>query len=213
MKKNLFLLTCLALTSVLANAQLKNASGNALLSKIEDANKKVTSIQCPFSRTQKVAALNSSTKADGTFYYANPSNLSMKYTGSKESFVVTEDNVSMTTADGKSRKLRSGNHRVEDLAETLVACVKGNVSSIEGTLKSAKTVGKTTVITIATEIVKVRSKITTVELTYDNSDYTLKTLKMIEADGSFEQYDLANKTINGNIDKSVFTHSERKKTK
>lgn len=213
MKKNLILLIGLAMTSVVANAQLKNASGNATLAKIEEANKKVTALQCPFTRTQKVAALNSSTKAEGTFYYASPSSLSMKYSGSKESFVVTEDNVSMTTADGKSRKLRSGNHRVEDLAETLVACVKGNVTAIEGKLKSAKTVGKTTVVTIETDIVKVRSKITSVELTYDNSDYTLKTLKMIEADGSYEQYDLGSKTLNGSIDKAVFTHSERKKGK
>ncbi len=199
------------LSSAVASAQLKNANGNAEVNKVQEANAKVSSIQCQFSRTTKVAAIKDATKVDGNFYFTAPSNLSMKY-DSGELFVVTDDNVSMTVG-GKTRTLRSSNRHVEDLSETLLACVKGQVTAIEGTLKSAKEVGKNIVFKIDSDMKVGRNSIKNIELTYSKKDCTLNTMKLIEADGSYQLYELKTKTLDKSIDQSVFAHPNAKKRK
>ncbi len=203
----LIALVASAFAPSLSSAQLKNADSNTDIPKIEEANKKISALQCPFQRTTKLAVVTDATKVDGTFYFQSSSNLSMKYDNG-ESFVVTEDKVSMTIG-GKSRTLRAGNRNVEDLSETLLDCVQGKISSIDGTLKSAKTSGKNIVFTISTDMKVGRNKIKTIELAYDKSDYTLNSLNLIEADGSYTLYELKTKTLNGNISSSVFTHSSK----
>ena len=202
-------IAALALMPALCSAQLKNAENNADIKKIEAANKEVSTIECGFVRTTTVAAVKSETKSEGTFYFSNPTNLSMKYADG-ETFVVTADNVSVTIG-GKSRTLRSGNRHVEALSETLLHCVKGEVSAVEGTLSSAKTVGKNVVLKIATNMSMNRSKVKTIELAYDKNDGTLVSLNMIEADGSSTKYDLQEKKLNKPIDAKVFEHAKKKK--
>ena len=205
------LLTALALISapIASSAQLKNVNGNALVAKVKEANKGVSSIQCHFSRTNKVAVLKDAAKSEGTFYFQGPSNLSMKYADG-ELFVVTADNVSMSVG-GKARTLKASNRHVEDLSETLLACVRGQVEAIDGSLKSAKEVGQTIAFKIDTDMKVGRNSITSIELTYAKSNCILNTLKLIEADGSYTLYDLKEKTLNKEIDKSVFTHASAKK--
>ncbi|MCI5778065.1 MAG: outer membrane lipoprotein carrier protein LolA [Bacteroidales bacterium] len=196
----------LSLTSL---AQLKNANGNALVTKVQDANKSVSSIQCPFVRTTKVAALKDAATSNGTFYFQSPTNLCMKYADG-ELFVVTEDNVSMSVG-GKARTLRSSNRHVEGLSSTLISCIRGQVSAIEGNLKSAKGSGQNIVFKIETDMKVGRNSITSIELTYAKKDCTLNTLKLIEADGSYTLYDLKEKTLNSSIDAKVFEHAVIKK--
>lgn len=209
MKKTGFIALAVALViPTLAVAQLKNASGNADLAKVREANKKVTTIQCPFTRTTKVAALKDATKSDGNFYFENPSNLAMKYADG-EVFVVTADNVSLSIG-GKTRTLRAGNRHVEDLAETLLSCVKGDVNSIDGTLKSAKTQGGNIVFNISTDMKVGRNSIEVIELAYAKKDMTLSTLKLVEKDGSYTLYQLNDKTLNKSIDAKTFEHAKAK---
>lgn len=195
----------------IAFAQLKNAKGNAEVTKVEEAGKGVSSIQCPFTRTTKVAVIKDAAKADGTFYFQNPSSLSMKYANGEE-FVVTGDNVSMSVG-GKARTLRASNRHVEGLSSTLLACVKGQVSAIDGTLKSAKAAGQSIVFKIDTDMKVGRNTVSSVELAYDKKDLSLASLKLIEADGSYTLYELKGKTFNKAIDAKVFEHPGRGKGK
>lgn len=208
-KLGLIALAATLLCPTLASAQLQKASGNADVTKVQEANKKVTTIQCPFTRTTKVAAISGSTTSDGTFYFENPSNLAMNYTDG-EVFVVTADNVSLTIG-GKARTLRSGNHHVEELAGTLLSCVKGDLSSINGTLKSSKTQGNNIVFNISSELKVGRNEVSSIELAYNKKDYTLTSLKLIEKDGSYTLYTLKDKTLNKSIDSKNFEHAKAKK--
>lgn len=192
-----------------AMAQLRNADGNADVAKVEQANKEVSSIQCKFSRTTKVAALKDAAKAEGDFFFLSPTNLSMKYTDG-EAFVVTEDNVSMSVG-GRARTLRSSNRNVEDLSATLLSCIKGQVSAIDGKLTSAKTVGKNLVFKIDTDLRVGRNSVKSVELAYDKTNLTLVSLRLTEADGSYTLYELKDKTLNKAIDPSVFTHAKKRR--
>lgn len=208
-KTGLLALLAALILPVASSAQLKNADKNADVAKVLDANKSVTSIQCPFTRTTKVAAIATSTKSDGQFYYSQPENLAMKYTDG-EVFVVTDDNVSITVG-GKARTLRSGNHHVEDLAETLLACVAGDLSEIDGKLTSSKTQGQNIVFVISTDLKMGRNSITSLELAYNKKDLTLASLKMVEKDGSYTLYQLGDKTLNKSIDAKTFEHAKGKK--
>ncbi len=204
-----FLSLAAILSSSLASAQLKNINGNAEVTKVEEANKQISSMQCQFSRTTKIAALKDATKADGDFYFAAPSNLAMKYANG-ELLVVTNDNVSMTVG-GKTRTLRSSNRHVEDLSATLLACVKGNISAIDGTLKSAKANGQAITFKIDANMKVGRSSINAIELSYNKKDCTLNSLKLIEPDGSYQLYELKTKTLNSTIDSATFSHPNTKK--
>lgn len=196
-------------TGDVAVAQLRNAGGNAEVAKVEQANKEVSSIQCKFSRTTKVAALKDAAKVDGDFFFQAPKNLSMKYSDG-EAFVVTEDNVSMSVG-GRARTLRSSNRNVEDLSATLLSCIKGQVSAIDGKLASAKTVGKNIVFKIDTDLRVGRNTVNSVELAYDKVSLTLVSLRLTEADGSYTLYELKDKSLNKQIDASVFAHAKKRR--
>lgn len=207
-----FIAAAAAITlSLNANAQLKGVGSNAEIAKIEKANAQVNAMQCPFTRVTKMAALTEKTKEAGTFYFQSPDNLSMKYDNG-ETFVITADNVSLTVG-GKARTLRAGNRNVEDLAETLIACVKGKLTAIEGTLKSAKAQGKSIVVKIDTDMKVGRTQVSSLELNYDKTNMTLVSLNLVEKDGSFTLYELGTKTLNKSIDQSVFTHAKEKRGK
>lgn len=208
-KAGLLAIAAALIFPIASSAQLKNANGNADVAKVLEANKSVTTIQCPFTRTNKVAALSTSKKSDGKFYFSAPDNLAMKYADG-EIFVVTADNVSLSVG-GKARTLRSGNHHVEDLSETLLACVKGDLNAIDGKLSSSKTQGASLVFNIATDLKVGRNSITGLELTYSKKDLTLTSLKMIEKDGSFTLYQLGDKTLNKSIDSKTFEHAKARK--
>lgn len=208
-KSGLLALAAALMFPIASSAQLKNANGNAEIAKVREANKSVTTIQCPFSRTTKVAALSSSTKSDGKFYFSTPDNLAMKYADG-EVFIVTAENVSLSVG-GKARTLRSGNHHVEDLSETLLACVKGDIATIEGKLSGTKTQGANIVFNIATDLKVGRNSITGLELAYSKKDMTLTSLKMIEKDGSYTLYQLGDKTLNKSIDAKTYEHVKAKK--
>ncbi len=212
MKKLGFIAIAAALLfPTLAHAdELKNASKNADVTKVSEANKKISTIQCPFSRTTKVAVIKDAPKPEeGNFYFQTPNNLAMKYT-SGEIFIVTEDNVSLTIG-GKARTLRSGNHHVEELSNTLLACIKGDLKSIDGTLKSSKVKGNDIIFVIETEMKVGRNSVTSIELAYNKTDYTLTSLKLIEKDGSYTLYELGTKTLNKSIDAKTFEHAKTAK--
>ncbi|MCI5982827.1 MAG: outer membrane lipoprotein carrier protein LolA [Bacteroidales bacterium] len=194
-----------------ANAELKGANSNEYVAKVQKANEQLTTMQCSFVRKTKMAALNDVVSEKGTFYFSNPDNLSMKYDNG-ENFVITADNVSLTVG-GKARTLRSGNRHVEELSETLIACVRGLVSSIDGTLKSGKVQGKNIVFKISSELKVGRSEVNSIELTYDKTDFSLVSLNLIEKDGSYTIYELGTKTKGSKIDSSVFQHANPKKKK
>ena len=208
-KAGLLAIAAALLVPIASTAQLENAKGNADVAKVLEANKGVTTIQCPFTRTNKVAALATSKKSDGKFYFSTPDNLAMKYADG-EIFVVTADNVSLSVG-GKARTLRAGNHHVEDLSETLLACVKGDLNAIEGKLSSSKTQSAGLVFNIATDLKVGRNSITGLELIYSKKDMTLTSLKMIEKDGSYTLYQLGEKTLNKSIDAKTFEHVKAKK--
>ena len=200
-------LVAIALAPFAANAQLQKADGNANVSKVASANASLSSLQCPFKRTVKQAALSEASSAAGSFFFASPSSLCMKY-DSGDNLVIADGKVAMNLG-GKQRTLNSGNHHVEDLAETLLACVQGKVASIDGTLESAKSVGQKLVFSISTDLTVARAKIVKMEVAYDASDLTLASIKLFEKDGSYQLYELSSKSINKSIDKSVFTIAAR----
>ncbi|MDO4462123.1 MAG: outer membrane lipoprotein carrier protein LolA [Bacteroidia bacterium] len=198
------------LCSISAMAQLQNAN-EPTLAEIAKANEKISTIQCPFSRTQKLEGMTKATSSDGSFYYTKPSQLAMVYTDG-EVFVINNDQVSVGK-DGKVRNLKASNKHVEDLASTLLACMSGKVSSLNGTLKKTDKTAKQIVYTIAVDYKMGRSKVTQLELKYDKADLTLVSLKLTEQDGSFTTYELKSKSLNKEISADIYAVKKTKKSK
>ncbi|MCQ2229754.1 MAG: outer-membrane lipoprotein carrier protein LolA [Bacteroidales bacterium] len=202
MKRFIYTSALVALSFTCATAQLKNAEGNSVISKIKAANEKVNTISCKFDRTIKQAMLDQPAKSDGDFNYTKSRKLSMKYTSGEQ--VVVNENEVLIGKKGKTRNLKASNKHVESLVNTLLGCVSGNVNSLEGTLESVKETGGKTLITVDVDNFKVgQSKVTKVELEY-GSDLIIQSIKMIEADGSYTFYELQTKSLNKQIDESVY---------
>ncbi|MCQ2214927.1 MAG: outer membrane lipoprotein carrier protein LolA [Bacteroidales bacterium] len=207
MKRFLTIATAL-FCSLSAMAQLQNAN-DASLNEIAKANEKVTTIQCDFSRTQKMEGMTKASTSDGKFCYTKPKQLSMVYNDG-ETFVINNDQVAVGKT-GKTRNLKATNKHVEDLATTLLACMSGKVNTLEGTLKKTDNSGKQIVYTIAVDYKMGRSKVKELELKYDKSDLTLASLKLTEDDGSFTTYELKTKTINKDIPAETYAIKKNKK--
>ena len=199
MKKIIFSAVALFATLSSIEAQLKNANNSAELNSIKSANEKVQTIQCQFKRTQKMSYLNSDVTSQGDFYFTKADKLSMLYSDG-EKMIINGDKVAI----GKDE-----NHHVEDLSSTLLSCMAGSLTDLEGSLKSAKKGAKEYVVEIAVNFKVGRSKISNLELKYDAKDLTLNSLKMIEEDGSYTLYELQKKTLNKEINNSVYSTDKK----
>ncbi|MBE6339362.1 MAG: outer membrane lipoprotein carrier protein LolA [Bacteroidales bacterium] len=207
MKKIIFSAVALFATLSSIEAQLKNANNSAELNSIKSANEKVQTIQCQFKRTQKMSYLNSDVTSQGDFYFTKADKLSMLYSDG-EKMIINGDKVAIGK-DGKVRNMKSKNHHVEDLSSTLLSCMAGSLTDLEGSLKSAKKGAKEYVVEIAVNFKVGRSKISNLELKYDAKDLTLNSLKMIEEDGSYTLYELQKKTLNKEINNSVYSTDKK----
>ncbi len=201
--KKIFLTAAIAIMTICANAELKNASGNALINEVKTANEAVKSISCKFTQTKNMAFISSPTTKEGNFNYTKPDKLSMKYADG-EAVIINEGNVTLGM-NGKVRNVKAQNKRVESLASTLLSCMSGKIAELDGTLTSAEKKGNYVTFKIKVEFTVGKGDITDLELQYDVKDKTLKTMKMIEADGSYTLYELQTKTLNSKISDDVYT--------
>lgn len=209
--KRILTIAAVAICSISAMAQLKNAS-DATLNQIAKANEKVKTIQCDFSRTQKMEFMTTPATSNGKFCYTKADKLSMAYSDG-ELFIINGETVSLGTKDGKSRNLKASNKHVEDLASTLLACMSGNVTSLEGTLKKTDNGAKQITYMIDVNYKMGRSKVKSLELKYDKSDFTLASLKLIEEDGSYTTYELKAKSLNKDIPEETYASQKNNRKK
>ena len=192
-----------------ANAQLKGISSadEAIVKSLKSGNANVTSFVSKFTETQKMSFMNTSTEKAGDFYFVKPNQLSMLYTNN-EVMIINNENVTIGKK-GKVRNVKSKNKQVEALAQTLLACMSGDVSLLNGTLESAKQDAKEVSLKVKVNFTVGKSVITNLELKYDKKDMTFKSLKMIQADGSYQLYELQSKEKNKNVDAAVFTYNKK----
>lgn len=206
------ILTAAVLSVLAMNAyaagQLQGANGNADVAKVEKANAGLTTMQCPFVRTTKVAALKDAAKEEGTFVFESPEKLSMRYK-SGELFVVSQDNVSMGSGN-RVRTVKTTNRNVGELAATLIACVRGKLQQIAGKFAGVKTVGHNLQFTIKTDLNVGRNRVTKVELAYAKSDLSLVSLNLVEEDGSYTLYELKEKKMGSAVDQKAFEVADRR---
>ncbi len=192
-----------------ANAQLKGVSSanEGIVNNLKKGNSNVTSLSSKFTETQKMSFLTTSTEKAGDFYFVKPNQLSMLYTNG-EVMIINKENVTIGKK-GKIRNVKSKNKQVEALAQTLLACMSGDVSSLNGTLESAKQDVKEIVLSVKVSFTVGKSMISNLELKYDKKDMTFKSLKMIQADGSYQLYELQNKEKNKDVTPSVFNYTKK----
>lgn len=209
MKKSI-IATIVGLSFVfVANAQLKGVTSfnEAIVKNLKNGNASVTSITSKFTETQKLSFMNSATEKKGDFYFVKPDQLSMLYTND-EVMIINKENVTIGKK-GKVRNVKSKNKQVEALAQTLLSCMSGDVTSLNGTLESAKQDAKEVTLKVNVNFTVGKSMISKLELKYDKSDMTFKSLKMIQSDGSYQLYELQGKAKNKEVKQSVFTYSKK----
>lgn len=202
MRKMIITAAMSLLLTLSANAELKNAN-NEILGKVKTANEQVSTISCAFKQTKKMAFIEQPTQKEGNFNFAKPDKLSMIYSDG-EAVVINGATVQMGR-NGKVRNMKAKNKHVEALASTLLACMNGELTKLDGTLKSAEQKGNAITFKLDVSFSVGKGKISKLELVYDKKDMTIKSINMIEDDGSNTLYELQTKTLNKSINESVFT--------
>lgn len=208
--KKLILAMIMSVTFVFgANAQLKGVTSvnESIIKNLKSGNAGVKSLTSKFTETMKMSFLATATEKKGDFYFVKPDQLSMLYSNG-EVMIINKENVTIGKK-GKVRNVKSKNKNVEALAQTLLACMSGDVTSLNGTLESAKQDAKEVILKVKVSFSVGKSMISNLELKYDKKDMSFKSLKMIQADGSYQLYELQNKAKNQEVKTSVFTYSKK----
>lgn len=204
-----FILSAIAFTflSFAAEAQLKNVTNKDIVAKIKNANEKVENISCKFKQTKEIAMINNPVVSNGDFYFTKPNQLALKYTDG-EVMIINKENVTIGKK-GKARNVKSKNKQVEALASTLLACMSGDVMKLNGSVEKMNDGAKEITFKVKVDFTVGKGQISNLELAYDKKDMTLKSMKMIEADGSFTLYELQSKALNKAIDSNVYEYNKK----
>lgn len=206
--KNLSLLAFVLLSSIALKAQTISDADAATLSKIKQANEKHTSITSTFKQTKHMPVLGEKILSNGSFYYAKPEQLAMRYDDPKGDLMLINNDKATLISSGKKREVSTkSNAKMRGMKSILASFMQGDVMQVGADKIAVKEVGNHIVVTA--ELGKAnKSNISKVIGSYDKNDLTISILRTEEADGTYIIYELVGKQLNKAIDSKVFQASK-----
>ena len=201
----------LVLAILLCSTLVTNAQTGEIIEKISTANLKVTSITAGFNQVRRIAFMEGDVKSSGSFYYAKPDKLAMKYTKPEDDLMLLSGDEFVMIADGKySKRPIKQNSNVSQIQNILSSCLQGDLKKMN--TSELKQMENDTQYVITAKLSD-KSAIEQVIVSYDKKDMVLSSLQTIESDGSYTLYILEGKKLNTAIDQSVFIAPERQTKK
>lgn len=200
MRKLLFIILTVIPTLLVA----QKAPSSELLDKIMSENKRIKSIECPFTHTKYLPFMSENIISKGMFYYDINGKVCMDYIEPAGELLLINGDLFKMVANGKERKMNAqSKSKAGELSNLLFACFQGNLSG----LNDCKiTYEETADLYIMTVVMLKKSKMLPeiLVLEYNKKDYSIERMKMEEDDGSFSLYELKGKKINTDITKDKF---------
>lgn len=176
-----------------------------VIEKIKTNTASISSIECDFTETKSSQFIETDIVKDGKFYYVAEDKVCLKYKND-DILLMNGDDFIMKIGKDKLSGSRKSNPMISQLGNLLKSCVTGDFTKISGGNIKNLTIETTKNQYILTINMQGSSKkyFSKIELRYNNADYSLEKLKMIEPTEDFTEYTFTNQSFNKQIDLSVF---------
>lgn len=169
--------------------------------------KKITTITTDFVQYKHMDFLAKDIETSGKMYFKEPNSLKWQYKKPYNYSIVFKNGKILIDDEGKKSSHDIGNNKTfGKINKLIVGSVSGNMfDDKEFTISFFKM--KTNYITrLLPKDAALKKYIKQIELTFDDSDFTVTQVKLIESSDDYTRIVLKNKTLNAKIEDSVFSN-------
>lgn len=191
----LFALICVTAHAQEYGAEIADAS--SFLDGLRKALSSQVGMSADFVQTKKVKMMKDVQTSKGTFFYQKELNkAALTYTepaGNK--IVISGDKISVVTAGKRTDIKTKSNPALSQFSEMITACLTGDFSSLDSKMNTQYFVdNKTYTLVMTPKSARVKKHISEIVLRFDDSDKTLRLMRLTEANGDYQQYEYYNVT-------------------
>ncbi|MDH6344108.1 outer membrane lipoprotein carrier protein [Parabacteroides sp. PFB2-12] len=194
----------ISLTLMFATATAFAQNGTAILDKIKEANKSLTTITSDFKQTMHLTFMDEDVLSNGKFYYRKPDRLLLKYSQPEgEMMLIKGDEITMVMMDQHTKVSAKSDPAIELIHTIFSSCLEGDARKIKDATVDA--VEKADYYEVIITIKGDRAQnMKGVKVHYDKKEMALSLLRTEDPDGGYTVYELVGKKLNQPIAEEVF---------
>jgi len=174
---------------------------------VNQVSKKITSLSTDFIQYKHLDFLSKDIETSGKMVFKEPYLLQWQYKKPYNYSIVFKNGKILINDEGKKSAVDIGNSKIfAKINKLIVGSVSGNLfddKEFEISYFKNKNQNSTKLLP---KDANLRKYIKQIELTFDNADFTVTQVKLIESSEDFTRIVLKNKVINAKIDDSVFSN-------
>ncbi len=207
---NYVLILFFTINSLFVVAQEQKMSESEITSFKQSVNavaKKITTLSTDFVQFKHMDFLSKDIETSGKMFFKEPNTLKWQYKKPYNYSIVFKNGKILIDDEGKKSTVDIGNSKIfGKINKLIVGSVSGNMfDDKEFNISFFKT--KTNNITrLLPKDASLKKYIKQIELTFDNDDFTVVQVKLIESSDDYTRIVLKNKTLNAKIDDSIFNN-------
>ena len=202
----LLLMSC-SLVTVAQEQKMTEGEITTFKQSVNAVAKKITTLTTDFVQYKHMDFLSKDIETSGKMYFKAPNTLKWHYKKPYNYSIVFKNGKILIDDEGKKSTVDTGNSKIfGKINKLIVGSVSGNMfDDNQFTISFFKT--KTNNITrLLPKDVSLKKYIKQIELTFNNDDFTVIQVKLIESSDDYTRIVLKNKTSNAKIDDSFFNN-------
>ncbi|MDL2245159.1 outer membrane lipoprotein carrier protein LolA [Parabacteroides sp. OttesenSCG-928-J18] len=194
----------ISLTLLFATAAAFAQSGTAILDKIKEANKSLTSITSDFKQTMHLTFMDEDVLSNGKFYYRKPDRMLLKYSQPEgEMMLIKGDEITMVMMDQHTKVSAKSDPAIELIHTIFSSCLEGDARKIKDATVDAVEKGDYYEVIITIQGDRAQN-MKAVQVHYDKKEMALSLLRTEDPDGGYTVYELVGKKLNQTIAEETF---------
>jgi len=201
------LLICCSLVAAAQEQKMSESEISSFKQSVNTVAKKITTITTDFVQYKHMDFLSKDIETSGKMYFKEPNSLKWQYKKPYNYSIVFKNGKILIDDEGKKSTVDIGNSKIfGKINKLIVGSVSGNMfDDNQFTISFFKT--KTNNITrLLPKDASLKKYIKQIELTFDDNDFTVIQVKLIESSNDYTRIVLKNKTLNAKIDDSLFNN-------
>lgn len=208
MKIKLVLFLCVLWLSATAQEQKMTAAQIASFKQsVNEVAKKIKTLSTDFTQYKHLDFLAKDIETSGKMSFKEPNILAWQYKKPYNYSIIFKNGKILINDEGKKSAVDMGNSKIfAKINKLIVGSVSGNLfDEKEFDIAYLKIKGQN-VTRLNPKDAALKKYIKQIELTFDNDDFTVVQVRLLESSEDYTRIVLKNKAINAKIDDSVFNH-------
>ncbi len=208
MKIKLVLFLCILSLSATAQEQKMTAAQIASFKQsVNEVAKKIKTLSTDFTQYKHLDFLAKDIETSGKMSFKEPNILAWQYKKPYNYSIIFKNGKILINDEGKKSAVDMGNSKIfAKINKLIVGSVSGNLfDEKEFDIAYLKIKGQN-VTRLNPKDAALKKYIKQIELTFDNDDFTVVQVRLLESSEDYTRIVLKNKAINAKIDDSVFNH-------